>query len=494
MRARTLRTCSSSRRRSTWGSTSVRARSRCSGRRCSARLGAALATQGEHRASQRVLLFNTQISSLLSFKAQLADLSAEIVRASKLATQRITKAPYMAVPPDLLCDLNALSMPIEIRNLESLAAAARVGVIRRSGVWGDVQKSIHEAALSDDATLNPHRPWHDASVVGVLTRTQRWMGARGDEFRRICMEQETKQVVRAIRGPRDERRAALTPLLHRRMARWSDDATREVARIFATVDSSSPVELIATLLRTMLFGWCTSGRFNHPLRACRFYGEAGMDQQTHSVSCPVTARWMCQRMLYVYTPERPREHIFLGPDWSRRERGASGRRHAGRRPPRVRCLQAWSAWDARGSHGRTLEGRAPPPSGPLAFHWRAPGYARQDDRSLARRLLLVTVPSQEIRHTSFASVKPGISLGAETRLARVWDMSRWPCSLCPLHIRPRRLYSCMCKFSVVLPSSNLSQNCSTSFTSTGIYHPPYLSASVPYRSRSAGVCQVGPTP
>lgn len=84
-----------------------------------------------------------------------------------------------------------------------------------------------------------------------------------------------------------------------------------VARVFAFVDNLILVELIATLLRAMLFWWCTSGRFNHPLQSCRLCGESGMDQQVHYLSCSVTTRSKCKRMLCAHTPERLVEHRFF---------------------------------------------------------------------------------------------------------------------------------------------------------------------------------------
>lgn len=164
-----------------------------------------------------------------------------------LATQRITIAPYMALPLGLLYDLEALGMPLENRDPHAVAIAARVGVVRRSGVWEEVKRSIEAVAASDAAMLNPHRSWHSASVVGTLARTQEWVAAQGDEIQRTCREEEAKRVVTAIRGTREARRAALKPVLLKRMSCWSDTPEVETARIFAFVDTHPPVDVLATM-------------------------------------------------------------------------------------------------------------------------------------------------------------------------------------------------------------------------------------------------------
>lgn len=113
----------------------------------------------------RVLLFNMHIASLVQFKAQLAEVDAATARAYTRACQRITRAPYMSLPPVVMDNLTAYNMPLEIRDLDTLATAAKAGVLWRRAVWGEVDRSIRIATASDDATLNPHRLWHATSVV-----------------------------------------------------------------------------------------------------------------------------------------------------------------------------------------------------------------------------------------------------------------------------------------------------------------------------------------
>lgn len=259
----------------------------------------------------RTLLFNTHIASLLMFKAQLTDLSTEVIRIYTLASQRITKSPYMAISPAILYDLKALGMPLEVRDPQLLAAAARVGVLRRSAVWQEVEQSIREASSSDAARLNPHCSWHATSVIGVLRRTQAWLQQQPGDLRQMCEEKDTKQIIRALRGPTTRRREVIAPTLMRRMRRWSDNPAVAMARLYKFVDENPPVELICSVLRTLLYGWCTSGRFNHPLQNCRFCDAGGCDRQQHYLACPNSARWMCERMLYAHTPATPHEHGFF---------------------------------------------------------------------------------------------------------------------------------------------------------------------------------------
>lgn len=84
------------------------------------------------------------------YKTQLPPLSADIFRSYTGASQRITKAPGMSLPPHLP---------------HILAPAARIGALRRSEVWTQVNQRIEEAAWSNEAMLKPRRGWHTGSVV-----------------------------------------------------------------------------------------------------------------------------------------------------------------------------------------------------------------------------------------------------------------------------------------------------------------------------------------
>lgn len=50
-----------------------------------------------------------------------------------------------------------------------------------------------------------------------------------------------------------------------------------------------PLEIMASVLRTALQGWCTSCRFGAEVGACRLRGEAGGDAQQHCLRCVVAS-------------------------------------------------------------------------------------------------------------------------------------------------------------------------------------------------------------
>lgn len=89
------------------------------------------------------------------------------------------------------------------------ASAARVGVLRHSEVWTRANQRIEEAAGGEEATLNPRRGWHSGPVVWTLKQTQERVAGLPWEVQRACTEQESRQVVRALRGPQIERSEAL---------------------------------------------------------------------------------------------------------------------------------------------------------------------------------------------------------------------------------------------------------------------------------------------
>lgn len=143
-------------------------------------------------------------------KALLTYVTLVILGCYTHAGQQITRAPWMAIPSPLLCNLQALGMPLEFRVPHSLATAAWVGVLRRNTVWEHVTHRILDAADSDEATFNPQRALHGTSVVGVLRDTQSWADAQTEPIQIACRVQESRQVVKAPRGTQAEGRAAST--------------------------------------------------------------------------------------------------------------------------------------------------------------------------------------------------------------------------------------------------------------------------------------------
>lgn len=72
-------------------------------------------------------------------------------------------------------------------------------------------------------------------------------------------------------------------LLERLGRRWFEDPGAAPAGILCFAQRSPDRELTTAILKTWLYGWCTSSRFDHPVDPCRLCGVGGGDKQAH---CP----------------------------------------------------------------------------------------------------------------------------------------------------------------------------------------------------------------
>lgn len=229
----------------------------------------------------RVCRFNTYIASLFQYKAQFIDPDPTTVRLYRHAGQTLTNATWMAFPPDLLENMKGLGYPLEVCKLPMMARQMQVGVLVRSAVWQDVVYRIDVASMSDEARRNPHCSWHVSSIISNLRATHVWLTALPRELRDEAHHGSARRFLEKLRGGDAGRRDALLPTLTRRAHRWfdrADDAVRGLQRFLA--DSPS-CELSTAVLKTWLYAWCTSSRFNRPVEPCRMCGSHEGDRQAH---------------------------------------------------------------------------------------------------------------------------------------------------------------------------------------------------------------------
>lgn len=76
--------------------------------------------------------------SLIGFNVQFAAASPDLERAYTKALQTMTKAPWMAFPPQVLHNMGALGMPGVRRHSEHISLVAEVSVLRCGAVWHGV--------------------------------------------------------------------------------------------------------------------------------------------------------------------------------------------------------------------------------------------------------------------------------------------------------------------------------------------------------------------
>lgn len=103
---------------------------------------------------------------------------------------------------------------------------------------------------------------------------------------------------RALRLTDDEKWERMLPLLERRVLRWTQtpQALLVALRKFARVPPPPPSDLVASVCRTALNGWCTTSRFQAEIENCRFCGLARSNAQPHYLSCAVMRRWLQERL------------------------------------------------------------------------------------------------------------------------------------------------------------------------------------------------------
>lgn len=99
-----------------------------------------------------------------------------------------------------------------------------------------------------------------------------------------------------MEGAVEERWSKLTPILTKRLQRWSTEPGELLKGWRHFAESRPPAELACSVLRTACYAWCTTARFARPVDACAFCGTADADRQTHYVRCPVFREWMRNRL------------------------------------------------------------------------------------------------------------------------------------------------------------------------------------------------------
>lgn len=101
-------------------------------------------------------------------------------------------------------------------------------------------------------------------------------------------------------------------VLTRRAKRWFEPLGEEVERLLLYLKTSPATELSVAVLRTWLYAWCTSSRFNRPIEPCRLCRLPEGDRQSHYLVCDVVRRWMSDRLRLADLPPEPvAGRIFL---------------------------------------------------------------------------------------------------------------------------------------------------------------------------------------
>lgn len=203
-------------------------------------------------------------------------------------------------------------MPTGVRDLTAISNAARLTCVQRSTVLRRVWHDFDDFQWRDQASLDPSRAWHSESLA--LTLRNFWGGV---EANRIKSEVDVvnasyKHLYTAARGSAGERRHHLTSFLLRRAARWTEFDAYIVQGLYDLADFRPPPDLVSSLLRTFLFGWCTTTRFHHHIPApCWFCAAEDLDRQDHYLACPQVRTWYEERFDWRVQPSDEGMHAWL---------------------------------------------------------------------------------------------------------------------------------------------------------------------------------------
>lgn len=104
----------------------------------------------------------------------------------------------------------------------------------------------------------------------------------------------------------------MTTFLLQRARRWSE-YNEDIVQAYYTFSAHRPPPdlLSSSVLRTMLFGWCTSTRFHHPPAPCWFCQAPGHDRQVHYMACPITRTWYEERFGWWIQPVHEAKHAWI---------------------------------------------------------------------------------------------------------------------------------------------------------------------------------------
>lgn len=259
----------------------------------------------------RMYMFNTYVASLFPYKAQFAPIPTFAHKAYRLLSQRITKAPWQSFPFALLANLQILGMPTGLRDLSALSNASRASCIQRSEVVHQIWQEFDAFQLRDEASLDPSRPWHVESLA--LSLRAFWHGSEAERIRSdiTLLDGSYNNLYKVARGHIGVRRHAFTTILLRRAARWTEYGEHIVQGLYDFSELRPPRDLISSVLRALLFGWCTTTRFHHLPTACWFCGADGLDQQAHYVSCPEVRTWYEERLGRWTQPSDEAMHAWI---------------------------------------------------------------------------------------------------------------------------------------------------------------------------------------
>jgi hypothetical protein len=246
--------------------------------------------------NERLRHFRMHGTSTVMYKAQFVLLAPSLLQAYRKAEQRLTAAPWMALPPDLLHGLRSVGLPVDLPDLSLLATAAKLRVVATSATFWSGIAAFEVASSSDEVILHPPlTAWYGESIMFTLKKT--WdIHHQMDPVKTILLSGDRgafqRKFYKYLAGQSISEAALL--IITRRVRYWhvDDEACRVDAAVICTVlRSRLPAGLKLSVLRTVCNAWNTTSRFHQPVAACQFGCPAPADDRlAHYLCCPALAR------------------------------------------------------------------------------------------------------------------------------------------------------------------------------------------------------------
>lgn len=301
-------------------------------------------TSGRESPSLAAAHLNTYAAPVLQYVAQLAPTTEEVRAAVRVATHRVLRFPYRALPHDMehrihecggprIRDVTGQAEATRLRTtlrIEGVAARAREQLERARREWGPL------AALGERAEVAESRWWDAparADLVQEAAATARAHLANGaDDAELLGGRARERALTREVLRAR-----SMVPVgrfLLARARKWvslelaSDDALVErLEAAAAERRRSAPCHGVAWL-RTLCNAWNSSWRHGLGRRRCNFCGRIAGDAAPHIWVCP--ALWTTASSI-IGTP--PPQSVFDMLGLVRSPRAPGGGRRAYERPP-----------------------------------------------------------------------------------------------------------------------------------------------------------------
>lgn len=130
---------------------------------------------------------------------------------------------WMSLPPVAMQRAKTWCLDVKLRDHHADNPAAEVRVATQNSEFQRLLEEIEAARNSDEVTLSPWRPWHDATPAVHLGQVRRWYLGVGRDVQQEAPAHTRRQS--HLRLCEEERRRC-TPLeevLTRRVRRWSPD-------------------------------------------------------------------------------------------------------------------------------------------------------------------------------------------------------------------------------------------------------------------------------